>query len=244
MRLPHYQSDLVTVYLDDARDVLPALPKDSVDLLVTDPPYGKDWQSGNRKVSGAFDKIVGDDGSLDVISILGQAVVPLRNCRHVYVFGYSADDLREAMRLGGTADLVWDKGQVGMGNLESPWAPSHERITFGMHVRSAANRARGDGRLAARLRSQSVLRVSRLNSRAVSKHPTEKPVGLMRQLIESSSIIGDTVLDPFVGSGSTLVAAVLSGRKAIGIEVKKDYADMTVERVKAAEALVKMMDAA
>jgi len=82
-----------------------------------------------------------------------------------------------------------------------------------------------------------VLRVDRPNSRGVKKHPTEKPVELMRRLIESSSSVDDVVLDMFAGSGSTLVAAILSGRKAIGVEVEAEHYETALARCIAAENL-------
>lgn len=240
---PYYQSERATLYLGDSREILPTLPRASVDLIATDPPYGVAFRSSMRPPAERFDAIVGDDGSLDVLDALAAAVLALRNCRHVYVFGYSPDDLRDPMKLGGTADLVWDKENTGMGDLSLPWAPAHERITFGVHVKSAANRERGDGALAARLRSASVLRVARPNSRGVSRHPTEKPVALMRRLIESSSSLGELVLDPFAGCGSTLVAAVLAGRRAVGIEVAEKYAEIAAKRLAEADALAALIAA-
>jgi site-specific DNA-methyltransferase (adenine-specific) len=59
----------------------------------------------------------------------------------------------------------------------------------------------------------------------------------MRQIIESSSLVGDTVLDPFLGSGSTAVAAILCGRKIVGIEVDESYAKLATTRIAAAEVI-------
>jgi len=214
--------------------VLPTLARDSVDLLATDPPYGVNWQSGHRKASATFDPIAGDDGSLDVPGALALGMHALRNYRHVYVFGFAPDALTGPLRLSATADLVWDKEVHGMGDLSLPWAPSHERLTFGVHVRSAATRR--DGRLAARLRQGSVLHGRRANGPGVKRHPTEKPLALMRQLVESSSNVGETVMDPFAGAGATLVAAVLAGRHAIGIELDERYAETAAKRLRKAEA--------
>jgi site-specific DNA-methyltransferase (adenine-specific) len=63
------------------------------------------------------------------------------------------------------------------------------------------------------------------------RHPTEKPVMLLRQLIEASSLFGETVLDPFMGAGSTLVAAKAEGRKAIGVEVDERYCEIAASRM-------------
>lgn len=237
---PYFESEHATLYVGDCREVCADLPRRSVDLLATDPPYGVKWQSNRR--GDRFDPIAGDDGTLDVPAVLGEIVGRvLRDKRHVYVFGFRPDELAEPLKLGGTSELVWDKAIIGPGNLTSPWAPSWERITFGAQYTRPSGRAAGGGRLSARMRSGAVLRFPRPNAAAVTRHPTEKPVPLMRALVESSSLAGETVLDPFAGSGSTLVAAVLAGRRAIGVELDERYAETAAKRLGAAEVLVHEM---
>jgi DNA modification methylase len=70
------------------------------------------------------------------------------------------------------------------------------------------------------------------------RHPTEKPLGLLREFVESSSKGGELVLDPCAGIGSTGVAAVLAGRRTIMVEKHEGYAAEAVERVRRAEVLV------
>src|SRR5699024_12305630 len=91
---------------------------------------------------------------------------------HVYVFGYRPEDLIEQLRLGGTSDLVWDKTHFGPGDLTKPWGPAHESITFGVHIRSKADRKIGRAHVSARLRRGSVSTVPR---RGVTRHPSAKP---------------------------------------------------------------------
>ena len=74
---------------------------------------------------------------------------------------------------------------------------------------------------------------------AVKRHPTEKPVSVMRQIVESSSCLDDVVFDPFMGSGSTIIAAMLEGRKAIGIEMDPTYFEVAKSRV---VALLPLLD--
>ena len=81
------------------------------------------------------------------------------------------------------------------------------------------------------MRRGTVLRYPNTRGRGATRHPTEKPVALLRELIESSSRFGETVLDPFIGSGSTLVAAALEGRKAIGIEIEERYCEIAANRL-------------
>lgn len=224
---PYYEDEMVTLFHGDCRDVLPILGKSSVDLLVTDPPYGQAFKSNRGHDHAA---IVGDDGSLDVPAALTLATKCLRRSRHAYVFG--AIDLSETP-LAAQVELIWDKGVVGMGNLELPWATSHEPVTFAIYEPSKANRDKGYGKLVARIRKGSVVRATRTNGAATTRHPTEKPVEVLRQFIESSSLLRETVLDPFVGVGSTLVAAVLEGRRGIGIEVDEGYCEMAAVRLRA-----------
>lgn len=233
MRILH-QSQLATVVLGDATDPATIAAAPTADMLCTDPPYGVNWQSG-RRLGELFDVLAGDDGTIDVPAVLGAWTRRLRTNRHAYVFGYTPDQLADPMRLGGTAELVWDRAHINGGNLELPWAPSWEPITFGVHTPGPAARAQGGGRLAARLRRGRILTHPRKNSGQVNRHPTEKPVGLMAELVESSSVRGDLVVDPFAGVGSTLVAAILTGRRAYGVELDPTYAHRAVARVRAAE---------
>lgn len=245
-----HQSPLATIIWGDCRDptVIAQVP-DWYGLLCTDPPYGVNWQSGFRRKR--FAPLAGDGGDEDWPAVLAQWVGPegtyvrgLATSRHVYVFGYTPDQLAGPMRLSSCADLVWDKAKTGMGDLNGPWGPAHEVITFGVHKKPKSARDSGQGNLAARLRQGSVLRVPRPNATAVRRHPTEKPVPLMAQLIESSTVRGDLVVDPCAGSGSTGVAAVLEGRRAFLVEYDRGYAELCVERVKAAEKIAKLIEAA
>lgn len=223
---PYYEDDMVILFHGDSAEILGDLNRDSIDLLLTDPPYGIEYKS-NR---GSHLDIFGDTDSDGVRDLLSLACKPLRRGRHAYIFGPGA---LIPEQLTATTELIWDKTIVGMGDLASPWGPSHERITFAVYEPSKANRAKGYGKLSARMRQGSVLRVPRTNGAATLRHPTEKPVLLLRQLIESSTVMGETVLDPFVGVGSTLVAAVLEGRRAVGIEIEEKYCEVAAERLRA-----------
>lgn len=234
-----HETDLVTVWHGDARDVLATFPRECVDLVLTDPPYGVEWQSNWR--DQPFEQLAGD-GSHDedraVISeIIEHCVRVVGQVRHLYVFG--PGDVLEGQKVSEVVELIWDKGTIGTGDLTAVWGPGHERINFTVSRYRHAGRAGGRS-LPARLRKGSVLRFTRPTGRKV-RHPSEKPVPLLRELIESSTRQGDIVLDPFAGTGATGVAALLSGRRAILVEKDGKWIPDIVDRVTAAERLVKEM---
>jgi site-specific DNA-methyltransferase (adenine-specific) len=69
------------------------------------------------------------------------------------------------------------------------------------------------------------------------RHPTQKPLALLERVIAASSTEGDLVLDPFTGSGTTGVAAVMSGRRFLGVEMDEDYIDLAAQRIRAVEGV-------
>lgn len=222
---PYFKSESATLYLGDCNDV-----SDPCDLIVTDPPYGQEFVS--NRAGGQWGMLIGDNDAEGVESRLAISLKSLRRGRHVYIFSGRLD--LSKLPLCGITELIWDKAVIGMGDLSSPWGPQHEKIIFATYELSKANRAKGYGNLSARLRKGSVLRSLRPHSGAVKNHPTEKPVDILRQLIESSSVMGETVYDPFAGSGSTLVASILEGRNAVGCEIDERYCEIAAKRIEAA----------
>ena len=219
---PYYKNHRCAVLHGDCREILIGLPDQTFDLLLTDPPYGVNYESA------FFGKIVGDDGSLDVLACLRSAQRCLRDNRHLYVFG---DYDLKSLPVGGVVELVWDKGNHGGGDTNLPWSPQHEHIQFCVDAKRKSKTLRGSEGLSARIRRGSILRVQKPNSSGIKYHATEKPVELLRQLIESSSIMGECVFDPFMGSGSTLVAAHREERYAVGIEIEERYCETAAKRL-------------
>lgn len=196
-----------TLYCGDCRDILPTLGK--VDAVVTDPPYGVDYHSGHQ---GDLPRsIVGDENTelrdyvMQVFDGLQMAVFASWKC------------IPPSQPRG---CLIWEKNAGGMGDLTFPWQPNFELIWI-----------YGDGWHGHR--GSSILRAETVctwNSGAAARvHPHEKPVGLIEQVIKKAS--GDTILDPFMGSGTTGVACARLGRKFIGIEIEPKYFDIACERI-------------
>jgi DNA modification methylase len=237
---PAYQTDLVTVWHGDAAVILPTLATESVDLVATDPPYGAAFNSSFRQKR--FGEIHNDrtDDRILIGDVLRECVRLVGQKRHLYVFGPS--DVLAGLKVTEVANLVWDKGRTGMGDLSSAWGPAHEPITFAVSLHRHAGQA-GASSPAVRMRKGSVLRFNPPTGRKV-RHPNEKPIGLMRELIESSTRAGELVLDPFAGSGSTGVAALLSGRRAVLVESDKQWIPLIISRLTAAAEIVAMIGAA
>lgn len=216
---PYYEHAGITIYHGDCREVLQAWDGPA-DLLLSDPPYGA------RYVNDRFGAIAGDESTDVALAGIAAALKRTRVGRHVYLFGRY--DL-STLHLTETAELIWDKGIMGQGG-HGAWVPQHEYIQFATYRPSAANR-RERGKGIARMRRGTVLRYQRAHSTGVDRHPTEKPVPLLRELIECSSKFSECVLDPFAGIGSTLIAAALEGRQATGIEIEERYCEIAAKRL-------------
>jgi site-specific DNA-methyltransferase (adenine-specific) len=206
---PYYQDEAagITIYHGDCREILPTLPK--VDLVLTDPPYGMAFQSHHRAIQHA--KIVGD-GALDVETVkacIGKA------SRAAYIF-CRWDNLPDMPHPRSV--LAWVKNNWSMGDPQHEHGRQWEAVCF--------YPSEGHEFIT---RIPDVIRADRTGNEL---HPTQKPVSLMCALIKAN--VGDTILDPFMGSGTTLLAAKRLGRKAIGIEVEERYCEIAVRRLDAA----------
>lgn len=231
-----YNSDQVQLWHGDAMEVLPAIEKESFDLVLTDPPYGIAFESNMR--TEKFGGISGDGADQEardaVLAILEECVRLVGQNRHLYVFG--PEVLRAAdMKVSKPAELIWVKQEgPGMGDLGLPWGPQHEQLHFYTSLHRHAGK-RGKENNPVRIRKGTVLRAVKPTGFKV-RHPSEKPIwGLLSELIESSSRAGETILDPFAGVGSTGVAAVLTGRKAVLVELEERYCEIAAERISQAE---------
>lgn len=205
-----------TLYLGDCRDILPTLGK--VDAVVTDPPYGL-----GVAINTANETIIGDE----TVDIRDEAMASVEWGAAIVFGSWKCPRPADPLAL-----LIWDKGKfVGMGDLAFAWKLTHEEIYL------LGDKARFVGH-----RGESVLKFPALfpNLPAANAargeqlvHPTQKPIPLMRRLLES--LVAQTILDPFMGSGTTGVAAVQMGRDFIGIEREPKYFDIACKRIEDAQ---------
>jgi len=203
---PYYEHAGITIYHGDCREVLFHV---DCDVMVCDPPYGLDVELSRR----GGQTIQGDD-STDVRDFL---VTEFDGPK--LIFGSPA-----VQRPEHDAILIWDKSELtGMGNLEFPWKRTHEEIyVIGNGFKS-------------RRRRGSILRYplrpywSNHADAVGGEHPTEKPLGLMVDLLECCP--WSTITDPCCGTGTTLQAAKKLGKSAIGIEIEEKYCEIAAKRL-------------
>jgi site-specific DNA-methyltransferase (adenine-specific) len=193
-----------------------------VDAIITDPPYGIDYQSSWAAPERRKPKIAGDMSPY--VDWLGEAFRVVKESGCLVCFcRWDVDHVFKAAiaEAGFTlkSQLVWDKGTHGMGDLRAAFGPQHENAFFAVKGRGFTFPGR---------RPVSVLRVKKVPA---PTHPNEKPVDLLRQLVEALTRPGDVVLDPFCGSGSTAVACFDSGRDCVVGDVSRVWVDKVLSRV-------------
>jgi site-specific DNA-methyltransferase (adenine-specific) len=206
--------DDVTLYNADCLDILPTLGP--VDAVITDPPYGIKHVRGQSKYIGKAKwatrfhatPIIGDDHPFDPTPFLAVPIVVMFGANHF------ADKLPPSRGW-----VFWDK----RGNFDSTDFADGELIYTNQDrvVRKVEHRWRG------------VIRDSENGD--LHLHPTQKPVELMAWLIERYTQPGDLVLDPYMGSGTTGVACVRTGRRFIGIEIDPTYFRIAERRIAEAQ---------
>ncbi len=209
MNKPYYTNELVTIYNADCMDVLPEL--EPVDLVLTDPPYGigEDGKSNhtrcNLAVSTYFD--IGIRWDKKRIEKIKDVV----NCgKNAIVWGgnYYADILGAS-----NCWIVWDKdnGKTDFADCELAWT------SFKTAVRKI------------KWRWQGMLQED-MKNKETRMHPTQKPVPLFVWILKNYSEQNHTILDPFLGSGTTAVAAMQLNRQCIGIELEEKYCEIAAKR--------------
>ncbi len=207
-----------TLWLGDCLDIMPRLK--GIDAVVSDPPYGIGYvHRGNGRglhYSRNTKPIIGDDAPFDpspVLSMIGEKPIIL----------WGADHYKDRLPIGGRF-LCWDKS-CGQGpadqfiDAEYAWTNRKNARCVYRHFWKGAGRS-GEG----------------ASSKEKRAHPSQKPVELMRWCLETARIgIGNVVLDPYMGVGSTGVACVTAGRKFVGIEIDPEYFAIACQRIEDAQ---------
>lgn len=219
------------IWHGDASMLAENLPS-PIHCLITDPPYGVNYVSRKAATHRGKKYVneIASDGNLEsaldlFVDVATPIVDRMADDSDLYVFtrwDILAPWVTAVESLPGVKYkmlLVWDKGDLGMGDIDANWGCSHELVIY-------AKKGRRD----VSWRRSSIIAVDRVHS-SQHVHPTEKPVTLLEYFVRMSTNEGDLVVDPFSGSGSTSVAAKNLGRSSIGIEKDDRYIDVSRRRL-------------
>ena len=214
---PYYEHNGIVIYHGDCREILPTL---KADCVVTDPPYGVNLGSHKSAsetrpgflVKGAYASYDDSQANLEsvvvpsVVAALGMAKRGAVFCAPTKVCYFP-----EPSAVGGV--------YLPAGCGRTCWGFQNLALVMFYGIAPELQK----GAKATMIRST--------ESAEANAHPCPKPFGWMRWLVNLASLHGETIIDPFMGSGTTLVAAKLEGRKAIGIEIEEKYCEIAVKRL-------------
>ena len=224
------------------------LPDNSVHLMVTSPPYnvGKDYEDDlslqdyrsllKRVMAETFRVLVpGGRACINIANVGRKPYIPLN-----YMIGIDAIDIGFRMR----GEIIWNKSaSAGTSCAWGSWRSAANPVLRDVHeyimifCKEDFNRSDGTGREATIGRDEFLEFTKSIwnmptESAKKARHPAPFPVELPRRLIQLYTFKGDVVLDPFMGSGTTAVAAAMSNRKWVGYEISKDYIGIVHQRVR------------
>jgi len=225
------RSDLVRVVKGDALSVLGEMEAESVDMVVCDPPFGVGLDEmvklmGVKKYEGGY------EDQMEVAKNLFKRVIPLiwrvmKEGSHLYLFypigvlhSFVFSELEKTFDFVDPIPLIWYKHMGGFTvNSLKRYHPHYQPFFFAQKGKRDLNQGVQVG---------NVFDVEGVTKR---NHPAEMPVELFEILIEKSTEIGETVLDPFCGSGASMVAAVRKKRRGVGIEKEEKFYDLILARL-------------
>lgn len=239
---PYYEHAGITIWHGDCRELLAEIPP--VDMIFTDPPFGHNNNNGDliHKREEALGvgvagppRPIANDGQEDadalfqwLVSVCAVKKLARGGCCCCCCCGGGPDPMfaRWSLWMDGALEfkqmVVWDKGPMGMG---WHYRRSYETVLVGVRRPSPCRWYDTSDRV------ENIIRdIPKILPRA-DQHPTEKPPALAGRFIGLHSQPGDLILDPFVGCGSTLVAAKQMGRRAIGIEIGERYCEIAAKRL-------------
>lgn len=212
-----------TYKIGDCLELLQEIPDKSIDLVITDPPYGMNYNSGWYKEGNPFDAIEKDDkfdfrfnnnwlklcsekAKKDSCIMVFSSYQVLDEWKFIVSKYYEVKNL-----------IVWVKNNWTAGDLKGNLGNQYEFIIFGV---------KGDFEI----KGYRYSNVWRFDREAPKGHPTTKPVPLIKRAIELTTLEEGMVLDPFLGSGTTLMACRETNRNGIGFEINPDYEPVIKER--------------
>jgi len=200
----------------DSLKILETLEDGCIDVVLTDPPYGISYVSNRSMFDDAITKRgLLNDGKKEAFELLDKTCRILQrktaNNAHLYFFcswGVFSDFEKIISKYFTIkTPIVWDKGNKGSGDLDNDWGNQTEIILYCVKGKKLVNTRRGN-----------LISVARLHTSKMV-HPTQKPIELLKEILKVSVTDGDFIVDPFMGSGSTIKAANELKYKSLGIEL-------------------------
>ena len=214
---------MVDLRLGDCLELMKDIPDGSVDLVLTDPPYGMAFKSNYRKEK--YNEIQNDKSLEWLERYISECYRVLKNNSAIYCFcsWHNVDVFKQAIEKKFKVKniLIWEKNNTSMGDLKGSYAPKYEMIIFAHKGRKLLNG----------FRYADIIKANRTGNK---NHPTEKPVDLLKTFICNSTDENAVVFDGFMGSGSCGVACVNTNRHFIGIELDEDYFNIAKKRIEEA----------
>ena len=222
----------IKLYNGNCLDVMKDIPDGSIDLIVTDPPYKtisggnkSKWASGYpNSVLSKNDGKIFEHNDINHLDWLKESYRVLKNSSHIYIMTnllnlFTIQQLAERVGFKTHNLLIWEKNNA---NANRWYMKNCEYVLF---------MRKGNAKT---INDHSSKTVHKFNNIIGNKiHPTEKPVELMELYILNSSKEGETVLDPFMGGGSIILAAIKNNRIGIGIEKDEEYFKIAEQRINA-----------
>lgn len=217
--------ELNKIYNQDCLIGMQEIPDKSVSMVLTDIPYGEcsGFVLGGKNHSGLrqINKDNADAVSFSISELVSELSRITRGSIYMFCGTEQVSDIIHEMRKNGltTRLCIWEKTNPAPMNGQYTWLSSVECCVYARFPKATFNE----------FCKSSVWRYPCGQS---NDHPTQKPVDLFRYIIRASSNLGDVILDPFMGSGTTAVAAIQEGRKFMGFEINKDYYDLANKRLR------------
>ena len=240
---PYYEQDGITIYHGDCRDILPQFPDKSFDLVLTDPPYGMTmnewdspidiigWWDSMKRLSGVVILTASQPFTSKVV-VCNEAWY-----RHEWIWQKNrgsnfANTVREPFKEHESVLLFAKNRWKYQPQKQTRNGSGAERANYkvGWNPGGSNYREFAEREPVEITEDRVPSSIQKFNTE-VGLHPTQKPVALLSYLYLTYSDVGDSILDPFMGSGTTLVAAKQLGRKAVGIEIEEKYCEIAVKRL-------------
>jgi site-specific DNA-methyltransferase (adenine-specific) len=249
----YFEQEGVKLFNGDCLEIMPNLKKESMELIFADPPYrlsngGITCKAGQIALvdKGDWDKSQGFDKDFkftyEWIKLCKELLKPqgtiwISGTPHsIFQAGYALQSLGFQIM----NEITWYKPNAPPNLSCRYFAHAHESLIWAKKSKDAKHTfnyelmKKWDDRISPagkQMRSVWCIPLTSLAEKEHGKHPTQKPLELLRRVVLSSSNYGDLILDPFVGSGTTGVIAKKFNRKFIGIEIKKEYCDLAIRRI-------------